>query len=377
MGRLARRLSKILCALSAAGWAVQPAVAGDGNLLYPSVPDVSVTVLPGEQKAEAPQSIVIDRSILDTDYHWIPDITLAGWYFRGELLWRQRDRWEGSGLVVSPAGVISSENLDSGVELGARFVIGKQVGDGTEWELQGWWVDDLTRSQQLSGPFNVNMPVYNHPFSFDDFGTNVSYIDVDYETDTAGLELIKRTWTHPCSAPTDCGSSLRFATEYGIRYLNIDDDFSIYSQYGPAPAATGFQDFDYVTNADNHILAGMLGVVGSYELMPGLEARAFLRTSAGINIIDTDVLLRERTGNTAFSKDRDETEFSYIVETGLYGLWRFHENFEIRAGYELMYLVGYAGGYDQFSFNLAQPGQYDDDNSVIFHGAFLSLGISW
>ncbi len=372
---------RAFCAIGASVLGLSVAQAQETTpSLLPVQTEATVTVQPAEATepgsgAKSP-NIVVMPELLDTMPRYLPD--LRGWYFWGDLIWLQRDRWEGSTLATSGSGgTIGSSELDSQVEIGARFTIGKYAGPGQEYEVSGWWVSDMGRSRQLAGPFNVNMPVGNHPFSFDDFATNVSYLDVDYLTDVAGVEGIKRTWLNHTCTSVPCSHPLRLATEVGMRYLNVDEDFSIYSQYGPAPAASGFQDFDYVTSTDNHIIAGLFGLVGAWDVLPGLRIDGLLRFSSGLNIIETNVLLRERTGNVAFKKERDDVEWSYIIETGIMGTWQFHEHLAVRAGYQMLYLVGYAGAMDQFDFNLAKPGKYDDDNSLILHGPVLGFEIVW
>lgn len=341
----------------------------------------TVTIMPagGEEKQanlSKESNIVVIPELVDTLPRYVPD--LRGWYFRGDLIWLQRDRWEGSTLATSGSGgSIDAEDLDSQTEIGARFTVGQYLGTDQMWEVSGWWVSDMGRSRELAGPFNVNMPVYNHPFSFDDFATDVSYLDIDYVTDVAGVEGIKRTWLTPGCSALPCAGSLRVGTEIGLRYLNVDEEFSIFSQYGPSPAPNGFQDFDYLTDTDNHIIAGLFGIVGAWDIYPGLRVEGLLRYSSGLNIIETHARLKERTGNVAFSKERDDVEWSYIVELGIMGTWQFHEHMAVRAGYQMLYLVGYAGAVDQFSFNLARPGQYDDDNSLILHGPMLGFELTW
>jgi hypothetical protein len=305
--------------------------------------------------------------------------TLDGWLFRGELLWLQRDRWEGGPLVYRGADRITIDSLDAPTELGARFGVGRQFGLQKQWELTGWWVSDLARSRGLRGTFDVNIPVVNRPFSFDDFGRNVSFVDVDYETDVVGVEWVCRAWKPawawlPARLTTG-GAEVAF--EGGVRYLNLDETFSIYSQFSPMPAPSGFQDFDYIARADNHILAGLVGVTTAWHLGPTTQICGLVRTSSGIDLIETDVALRERTGNVAFDKERHETEWVYLVEFAFYGSWRPWRCLEVRGGYQGVLLTGYAGAPDQFSFNLAEAGDFDSDNSAFFHGPFVSVSLSW
>lgn len=374
---------RALCAAGVGLLALSTARAQDISTpsLLPVETGPTVTINPANAHEAASttaesQDIIIAPELVDTLPRYLPD--LRGWYFRGDLIWLQRNRWEGSTLATSGSGgVIDADDLDSQMEIGAKFTIGQHLGPEQQWEVSGWWVSDMGRSRELAGPFNVSMPVYNHPFSFDDFATNVSYLDIDYLTDVAGVEGIKRTWlSSPCTS-LPCTQPLRIGTEIGLRYLNVDEEFSIYSQYGPAPAAGGFQDFDYMTDTDNHIIAGMFGLVTAWDVCPGVRIEGLIRYSSGLNIIETHARLKERTGNVAFSKERDDVEWSHIIETGITGTWRFHEHMAVRAGYQMLYLVGYAGAVDQFAFNLAKPGQYDDDNSIILHGPMLGFELTW
>src|SRR5262245_52079319 len=154
------------------------------------------------------------------------------------------------------------------------------------------------------GPFNVNLPVFNPPFGFDDFGNNASLISVKYQTDMSGFEVLWRRWNligcNDGCCGTRCsggGCPISGALELGVRYLNIDEQFSIYSQHGPLPAPTGIQDYTYRTTADNHIVGPELGI--QLRSCPWLcfDVLFCSRFALAADFIDTNARLREFSHN--------------------------------------------------------------------------------
>jgi hypothetical protein len=312
----------------------------------------------------------------------------SSWYFEGGLIALERSRWEGSELVFNAGNpVIDHNDLNSNLELGGMFTVGKRGCDSSEFEITGFWVSGMDSSKTARGAFALTMPVFNPPFSFDDFGTNVSLIDLDYDTDVGGFEVVCRRW---CLADSCCevdgaaccdehadhswGMPVSVGLECGLRYLFIDEDFSIYSQFGPAPAPTGFQDFIYRTSAENHLLGPQIGVRLVTSRWHGFDLMFTAREMLALNIIETNASLRELTGNVAFNRGRDEVEFAQLTEVGGFIRWHYG-SFEVRGGYQLLWINGYAGAVDQFNRNLGQPGQFDDENGVLLHGPALMFGI--
>jgi hypothetical protein len=303
------------------------------------------------------------------------------WFFEGGLVALQRDRWEG-GTFITRAGVemFNREDLRSRMEWGGRFSAGTRFWDCSELEITGFTLGTMNKASRGTGPFNVNLPVFNAPFGFDDFANNASLISVEYATDLDGLEVLYRRWNLLGCYDSCCGTSCSGNTcpisaglELGIRYLSISEDFSVYSQFGPLPAPTGFQDYRYDAGADNHILGPQIGI--QVRSCPWLcfDILFYSRLSVAANFINTDVSLRERTGQVAFDSTREEISCAQVLDTSIYLRMRPGHNIDVRVGYQLLWINGYAGASDQFNSNLGRAGQFDDNNGILFQGPSMLL----
>jgi hypothetical protein len=235
------------------------------------------------------------------------------------------------------------------------------------------------------GPFNVNLPVFDPPFGFDDFGNDASLIAVRYATHLSGFEVLWRRWNllgcnDPCCG-TSCsrrhGCPVSGGLELGLRYLNIDEDFSVYSQFGPLPAPTGFQDFWYRTSADNHILGPEIGI--QLRSCPWLcfDVLFCSRFAVAANFVDTTASLRDLSPRAAFNKSRDDVSAAQVFDNSIYLRMRPGHHIDVRAGYQLLWVNGYAGASDQFSRDLGRPGQFDADNAVLFQGPAILIQINF
>jgi hypothetical protein len=214
-------------------------------------------------------------------------------------------------------------------------------------------------------------------------------IAVDYETDVGGVELMLRSWNvlgDPCGC-TGCGGwcsgqslgkiPLSVALGVGVRYLNIGEEFSVYSQFGPTPSPTGLQDYLYHIDAENHLVGCQVDLLANTSSWNDFDFVFSLKGMLAANFISTDVSLREFTGALAFDESQDEVAFAQAVSAGAYLRWRPFQCVDFRAGYQVLWVNGYAGASDQFSHDLSQPGHFDDENSVLFHGPSMVLTVMY
>jgi hypothetical protein len=307
------------------------------------------------------------------------------WFFEGGLVALQRERWEGGQFMTKgTTDLISKDDFQSRLEWGGRFSAGTRCWDCAELEITGFWVSGMNKSSTGQGPFNVNLPVTNPPFSFDDFATDASLISLEYATDLGGFEVLWRRWNllpcHDYCCGTSCSGDTCIVSaglEFGLRYLNIDEDFSIYSQAGPLPSPNGFQDFRYITKADNHIIGPEIGLQIRTCSWLGFDLLFSSRFAVGANFIDTEASLQERLGQVAFDRSRDEVSCAQVLDTSFYLRLRLAHHLDVRVGYQLLWVNGYAGASDQFSKDLSRAGQYDSDNGVLFQGPAMLIQVNF
>jgi hypothetical protein len=309
----------------------------------------------------------------------------ACWFLEGGPIALMRERWEGGPFLTKNGHtLLDKDDLESALEWGGRLTAGTRCSDCSEFEITGFVVPNMHMASSGRGLFNVNLPVFNHPFGFDDFATNASLVAVEYSTDMGGFEVLWRRWNllgccDPCCGTACSGktTSVSAGLELGLRYLNVREDFSIYSQAGPLPGPNGFQDFVYRARANNHIVGPEIGLQARSCPWLGFDILFSSRLTLAANFITTDATLGELTGVTAFDKNRDEVSFAQVWDNSIYLRLRATAHLDLRVGYQLLWVNGYAGASDQFSPNLAKPGQLDDNNGALFHGPAMLLQISF
>jgi hypothetical protein len=307
------------------------------------------------------------------------------WYFQVGPIALQRIRWEGGTFLTRDGdAVLATDDFESRLEWGGRFSVGKRCWDCSEIEFTGFTVPDMNLSTTARGASSVSAPVFNAPAGFEDFATDASLVGVAYQTDLSGFEVLWRRWClfgcEDAYRNTRCSGHIHAmlgSLEIGVRYLNIDEQFSVYSQLGAAPAPTGLQDYRYRTSADNHIFGPEIGVQLRTIPWLGFDVLFCSRLSLAVNFIDTSASLRELSPQLAFRESRDEISFAQVWDNSIYLRLRPGHHLDIRAGYQLLWINGYAGASDQFNRNLSQPGQFDDNNSVLFQGPAILMQISF
>jgi hypothetical protein len=317
-------------------------------------------------------------------------------HLRNEVLAWWRERWEGGKFVERNGDtVIDRQDFDSKAAGGSRLALALYCGDCTELEIGGFWISNFQSGAQSRGENNLNMPVFGAPLGFEDFGRDASRIRVEYESRLAGFDLTLRHWDPgSCSDPRHYAHRhetvmlgcvpLAVALECGLRYLKVDEDFSVLSQAGPVPSPTGENDFRYITLAKNHLLGPQAGIQVDTGNVHRLDFAFSLRGMIAANFVHTDVRLNEKKnalldvpGAVAFDENRDEVSFSQVLEAAALLRWQPCSAIEVHVGYQALWINGYAGAPDQFNRDLSEPGQYDDDNSVLLHGWVVGLEITF
>jgi hypothetical protein len=77
-----------------------------------------------------------------------------------------------------------------------------------------------------------------------------------------------------------------------------------------------------------------------------------------------------------FKRQRNDTIFSMLYETGFFLNLHLMDNARLRAGYNLLWAVDVADATGQLDFNLANPdGRTNHHNSILYYGPSVELSI--
>ena len=184
----------------------------------------------------------------------------------------------------------------------------------------------------------------------------------------------------------DCGGPrYSVTTLIGARYMRLDEDFLIRSDYeNMTTPGTGW--LSHQIDLENHLIGAQIGCNGVYHL--GCSGRWALHCNsvAGIygNHMEVWNRMNSPTGTVRYSNGTNETfdlryeddELAFIGELRVGGSYQYGCNWRFYGGYRLLGLSGVALAFDQITPALITPTQsayVDSDGSVILHG--LQAGV--
>ncbi len=161
-----------------------------------------------------------------------------------------------------------------------------------------------------------------------------------------------------------------FSMKLGARYLRVEEGYELFSQSGG-----GFGTFQ--RDFQNDIGLVQLGI----DMMAPLGPWTFgakVNGGVGINFNSGSLLLADNGGVTLDNSNSSE-QFAFLIEAGLFSIYRLTDRVSIHAGYEAWYLWGVATPYgqDNTPVNFDSGLSYYERDDIFYHGGTLGLEIVW
>jgi hypothetical protein len=160
------------------------------------------------------------------------------------------------------------------------------------------------------------------------------------------------------------------STLYGVRYIGVQEDYQFNS--------TGAGGVGVLTiETDNQMIGPQIGVEMLYPVgnwMTNLTVKGAIMG----NSTDVGVLL-SNAGTVEINSKGDNLEFAALIEIGYYFSYQITPRAKVRAGYEFLWLYGFAAVPEQ----LANPIDSGTGSSVgpvsdsIYHGASAGFEFVW
>jgi hypothetical protein len=263
--------------------------------------------------------------------------------------------------------VLNTRDLDFNVTGGPRVLIGWQpdpcrcphccAWEFTYFGLLDWSADSVAvGSGDLAIPGDLGLVTNNFLLA--------DVIGASYRAEMHNFEL---NCIKSC-CPSDC---LRLDFIAGLRYISLDEDFTI----------TG-QDFDegtstYYVNADNDLFGVQLG---------GRLRRAWCRWAveltgkAGIfwNDAQQDQLITDSPGGFVVRDNGGSEDVAAMVaELGVVLIRPINDRWNFRIGYNLFGVGGVALAPNQLDFSLAGGTNVDSSGWFLAHGGLIGLESRW
>lgn len=327
-------------------------------------------------------------------------------YIEGLFLQRNNSSLDQPILVQtvndSVTNVLSTSDLDFDFDPGLRVVLGRHLHCG--WALEGSYLglfDARASMFVLSPPKDPDEP---NPTGFPGglgAGTNVfpditrSWTDYSSSMHSAELNLVScRGYASCCEQGKGGGDSKgcgcsdfrhQLTVEWlaGFRYLRLREQLHIYAEADREP--TGDQAVEpesgyYDIRTGNHLYGAQSGVrLRRWSDRLGWEATG----KAGI--FGNDVYQRQSVidwDNGPFerrSASKASGQVAFVGELNVTGIYRLNDVWNLRAGYNVIWVAGVALAPDQLDFSGLTPSgdQLRSHGDVFLHGASCGLEARW
>jgi hypothetical protein len=302
--------------------------------------------------------------------------------------WLQRQRL-GKGAIA----VVDPQDLDTGIiqpgvhhDIAARFndVIPTMTGgvratigylcNDQSIELTGFYIFQKTATLDTILRGRLDAFFFNPPLGFE--GDNGLWTQADRVTTTlsnlvGNLELNYRRW-NVATTGLEVILGLRFFhVEESLGVFTDDDGLTVVDVNGnPDPR----RQATYGVDVTNNIIAPQFGVEYNLGVLKWLSVGSSAKAAVGPDFIHVRTSLVRGDGFKGFDTSRNAIRLSSIFDLGAFLDVHLTERLRFRAGYNAIWLVGFATSIDQLDFNLANPtGQKRYDGSTLFHGPMLEL----
>jgi len=327
-------------------------------------------------------------------------------YVEGLFLQRSNNSFDQAVLVRATdpeTTALSTSDLDFDFDPALRAVVGRHLHDG--WAIEGSYLGlfDAKASAFIDAPAEdpprpLTFPGGLGPGSNVFADINRSWITYSSELHSAELNLVSCRGCGSGHDKGDCdskcdsiGGHARYSTvEWfaGFRYLRLSERFNIYAEAerdptggGPPVTETGF----YEIRTGNNLYGPQVGVrLRRWENRLGWEATG----KAGI--FGNDAQQRQSVIDYPNFQIRPELpapapagaaggQVAFVGELNLTGIYRLTDVWNLRAGYNLIWIAGVALAPDQLDFSAdpAAGNQLSSTGSVFLHGVSCGLEARW
>jgi hypothetical protein len=164
----------------------------------------------------------------------------------------------------------------------------------------------------------------------------------------------------------------------GFRYLNLDEQLSIYSRNPNLPAGPAMHHFAY-WDTTNDLFGGQIGAnIRVYENGGPLQLHCLMKAGAYLNAAHSHVLLRTDFGTGPNQGNFDENDTAFVGEIGLNCSYDVACYATVRVGYNFLWIDGVALASEQVrgTGNLTAGNPISitgNSGSVLFHGATVGV----
>jgi hypothetical protein len=256
--------------------------------------------------------------------------------------------------IAGPGAIAGGEDFAMGWSAGPDVSFRRRTSRGNEWELRYFgalqWDSPVV---QYGAVGNVQIG------SFSNFGaTNLTG---QYLSSLHSTEL---NWRRPHSE--------RLSWLAGFRWIELSEDINSTITF-PAFSAL------YNWHTTNHLYGGQLGAdLNLWRLSGPLSINSVFKGGVYGNDANNDFTLLPSTGGV-FNGGLGGMDVAFVGEIGVTSAYQLSRHCALRGGYQLLWIDGAALASDQMAASTARATQtlIDSTGAVFYHGALMSLDVSW
>ncbi len=320
------------------------------------------------------------------------DLSIEALYLKREEASRRINiTSDGVAGLAPPNIVLSTDDIDFHDRLGFRFTGAMQFGASANLEVVYFGtvhhnataqvtsgIDNLFSALSQFGnnpPPSIGPPITIGGFTDSD-GAESSRIDYSSNFDSIELDF-RRRWMAP-----NC--RLQGSWLMGFRYFLLEEKFGNFitvNYVDPNNAAATITGFtNYFVETVNSMTGYQIGGDLWMTVIPGVRVGADVRSGIYYNRAQqaTDIFAASLTNPIRETVEKDTVAF--LAEANLMGVYRFNENFSIRAGIQALFADGVALAAENFN---AKPPFLDgartpiiNDNGNVFYYGYTG-GLEW
>lgn len=283
----------------------------------------------------------------------------VSWYVGYEALWLRREGDDN--FTLTQFARMNEFDYELG-EFGGRITAGRlfDCTNGIEGVYTGPY--KWRRGSNVSGPGNIDSRFI--PTDGLDGGDIDAFNDANqqvqtYEAKFSSYELNRTWWTWDV-----------LQTMVGLRYIDYEEDYAL------STARTGVGTGLFQSSINNSAIGPQIGAL--------LMRPASLRTNYGIRgkaavfaNFDEVSTFMSNAGTLVLNSNDDAVDLAGLVEMGIFANYQIVPSVRLTAGYEFMYLPGFATVPDQnYTFLTPNTGSsVENEDEVFLHGGSVGVQI--
>ena len=289
-------------------------------------------------------------------------------------------------LNGDPNVILSSDSLNFDNEYGARVVVARQIGPGSNLEFNFLGAFNYSSNASVSDPnqglFSVMSDYGRTPafgFAETDFAT---FQGIAYSSAFNSYELMyRRRWQ---------GRNCRLQGSYlaGVRYMQLTEDFDYQTRANGLPnTLPGNYYMDYSVGTNNSLTGLQIGGDAWVSVIPGLSIGGEVKAGVYGNHSHQNTTILASSIPDGFTETLRSDDVAFIGELSMMAIYRVNYHWTLRAGYDFLFIDGLALAIE--NFNSGQPfvdnpvlapsrvPSYNDNGSLFYHGWNIGLEYLW